>query len=366
MILVRDVILTLNDVAHVSLQEEYDNAGLITGNPLTAISGILISLDCVESIVDEAVEKKCNLIVCHHPIVFRGLKKLNGNNYVEKTIIKAIKNDIAIYAIHTNLDNVIHGVNRKIADKLGLLNLKILAPKKNTLKKITTFVPTTHLESVVEAMHKAGAGQIGNYKECSFRVPGTGTYIPIENTNPYSGKLYEKSFETEVRVEMILPYYLENNIITAMKLAHPYEEVAYYIQNIDNVNQEIGSGIIGELKEPMNTIEFLSYLKNKMELNLIKHTALIKNKIQKIAICGGSGSFLTQQAINAGADIYISADYKYHEFFDADDKIIIADIGHYESEIFTIELLYDLISNKFNTFAVHLTGLNTNPVLYYK
>ena len=363
---IKEIINHLSKIAPPQLQEDYDNAGLITGSSEWEVTGVLISLDCIEAIVDEAIDKKCNLIVCHHPIVFRGLKRLNGNNYVERVIIKAIKNDIAIFAIHTNLDNVIDGVNKKIAEKLSLKNLQILSPKKDTLKKITTFVPATHLEVLADAMHKAGAGQIGDYKDCSFRIPGTGTFIPSEGTEPFSGKVNEKSFEAETRIEMIFPFYLEEKIISAIKSVHPYQEVAYYIQSLDNVNQEVGAGMVGELESEMNTSDFLNYLKEKMELQVIKHTALVKNTIRKVAICGGAGSFLTQSVVKSGADIYISADYKYHEYFDADGKIIIADIGHYESEKFTNQLLYDLISNNFYTFAVHLTGVNTNPVFYYQ
>lgn len=366
MAIVKDIIKYLESIAPAHLQEDYDNCGLITGSADWVVTGTIISLDCLESVVEEAISKKCNLIVCHHPIVFKGIKKFSTNHYVNRTIVKAIKNDIAIYAIHTNLDNIITGVNKKIAEKIGLSNLSILVPKKNTLKKITTFVPASHLEVVADAMHKAGAGQIGQYKDCSFRVCGTGTFIPTENSSPFTGKINEKSYENETRIEMIFPFYLENQIISAMKLVHPYEEVAYFAQSVDNENQEVGAGLLGELDTEMGALEFLNHLKQNMELKVIKHTALVKNKIKKVAICGGSGSFLTQSAIFAGADIYISADYKYHEFFEADNKIIIADIGHYESEKFTNQLLYDLISNNFLTFAVHLTGVNTNPVFYYQ
>lgn len=362
---VSQLIIFLNEIAPEQFQESYDNAGLITGHPDMEIKGVLIALDCIESIVDEAIHLGCNVIVAHHPIVFGGMKRFNGSNYVERTIIKAIKNDIAIYAIHTNLDNVIHGVNHKIAEKLELTDIEILSPKPSTLEKITTFVPEKYLEEVASAMHKAGAGQIGNYKDCSFRINGIGTFTPAAGSNPFTGTHHQKSYESEARIEMIFPSYLESKIINALKNAHPYEEVAYYIHTLQNHNQEIGAGITAYLKEAKNTEDFLIYLKEKMEIPVIKHTTLVKDKIKKIAICGGAGSFLTKAAINSGADIYISSDYKYHEFFDADGKIIIADIGHFESEKYTIDLLYDLIINNFSTFATHYTKIITNPIKFY-
>jgi dinuclear metal center YbgI/SA1388 family protein len=307
----------------------------------------------------------CNVVLAHHPIIFNGLKRITGKNYVERTIIKAIKNDISIISCHTNLDNVITGVNKKIADKLELQNIKILAPKAQALKKITTYIPKSHVEQVAEAMHLAGGGQIGNYKDCSFRVEGVGTFTPSEHAQPFIGEKKIKSFENEVRIEMIFPSYLEQKMITTLKLNHPYEEVAYYVYPITNEHQDIGSGVIGDLNQKYKINEFLDYLKLKLDLKVIKHTKVINNLVSKIALCGGSGSFLTQNAIRAGADVYISSDYKYHEFFDADGKMMIIDIGHYESEKFTNELLFDLISNKFTNFALHCTKSNTNPINYY-
>ncbi len=362
---IKDVVNFLHTIAPPKLQEEYDNAGLIVGEGDTEIKGVLVSLDCTEIIIDEAIALGCNLVVAHHPIVFRGLKRFNNANYVERTIIKAIKNDIAIFAIHTNLDNVLNGVNAKICDKIGLKNVKILAPKPNMLKKITTFVPSIWVEKVTSAMHKAGAGHIGNYSDCAFMVNGQGSFIPGLGSNPTIGEIGEKSIENEVRVEMIYPAHLESNIIKAMKKAHEYEEVAYYLNTLDNENQEIGAGIVGELEEAMVINDFFEFLKKQMDLKVIKHTSPIGDKVQKIAVCGGSGSFLTRNAIGSGADVYISADYKYHEFFDADGKIMIVDIGHFESEKYTIDLLFDLISNNFSTFALHCTKHSTNPINFY-
>lgn len=362
---VKDVTQYLESIAPRPYQESYDNSGLLTGEPDQSVTGVLVTLDCTEAIVDEAIAKGANLIVAHHPIIFKGLKKLTGGNYIERTIIKAIRNAVAIYAIHTNLDNVHTGVNKKIAEKIGLKNLQILVPKKDTLSKLVVFIPTEHTETVLQALHKAGAGQIGDYKNCSFRTEGVGTFMPTHNADPFIGKAGEQEQVTESRVEVIFPTHLENQILTALKESHPYEEVAYYLTRLVNENQEVGAGMTGELDEPLEPIEFLKRLKSRMNLTTIRHTRLLDKKVKKVAICGGSGSFLLGQSIGSGADFFITADFKYHEFFDADGKITIADIGHYESEIFTKELLGEIFKEKFPTFAVNFSETDTNPIRYF-
>jgi dinuclear metal center YbgI/SA1388 family protein len=355
----------LEAIAPLSLQESYDNAGLIVGDHSTEVKGILIALDCLEGVIDEAVKQNCNLVITHHPIVFSGLKKLNGKNYVERTVIKAIRNNIAIYAIHTNLDNVYAGVNKKICDVLGLKNLKVLSPKKNVLRKLVTFCPSDHLEKVRSALFEAGCGKIGNYDEASFNISGTGTFRPLKDANPYIGQIGVLQQEPEIRIETIFPNHLESQIIAALRLAHPYEEVAYDIYSLENANQEAGSGMVGELSTEMGEMEFLEFLKFSMKSNVIRHSALIGSKIKRVAVCGGSGSFLLNDAIREEADFFVTADYKYHQFFDADGRIVIADVGHFESEQFTMDLLKELIVRNFSTFAVRLTELVTNPVHYY-
>jgi dinuclear metal center YbgI/SA1388 family protein len=362
---IQDITSYLETIAPLSLQESYDNAGLLTGSSQWDCTGIITALDATEEVVREAIAKKCNLIVAHHPIIFGGLKKITGKNYVEQTIIAAIKNDIAIYAIHTNLDNILEGVNGKIADKLGLINRKILQPKKDILKKLITFVPTDKLEEVRNAIFSAGGGQVGNYSECSFTVAGEGTFKGNENTKPYAGKPGERHTEKEIRVEIIFPGWIEDDIIKAMKMAHPYEEVAYDLISLDNLHQNVGSGLVGELEKRVSEANFLELLKKTFKLSVIRHTPLTGKMVQKIALCGGSGSFLTGAAIATGADFYVTGDIKYHEFFDADGKLVIADIGHYESEQFTIDLLFDILSKKFLNFAVLKTGVITNPVQYF-
>jgi dinuclear metal center YbgI/SA1388 family protein len=361
---IKDVTDFLETLAPRSLQESYDNVGLITGSSSTVVKGVMVSLDCTEPVVDEAIAAGCNLIVAHHPIVFKGLKKLNGSNYVERTVIKAIKNDIAIYAIHTNLDNVSSGVNRKIADRIGLTNTRILSPRKDTLAKLVTFMPKEHSGHVLEALYEAGAGQIGNYKNCSFQLHGVGTFQPNEEAKPFIGSANQQEYVDETRVEVIFPMHRESTILTALRTSHPYEEVAYYVTALMNSNQEIGAGMIGELPEPMEPLSFLNSLKLRMNLIIIRHTELLNRPIRKVAVCGGSGSFLLSKAIQSGADAYVSADFKYHEFFDADGQILIADIGHYESEVFTKELLKEVLIKKFPTFAINFSKTVTNPISY--
>ncbi len=356
----------LETIAPLAYQETYDNAGLLTGNPAMEVTGILITLDCTEEVVKEALAASCNLIIAHHPILFKGLKKLTGGTYVERTIIKAIQNNIALYAIHTNLDNVLPGVNRKIAEKIGLKNLRILAPKTDTLSKLVTFIPSADAERVLQALHAQGAGQIGKYKNCSFSVEGTGTFMPNEQANPAIGQANQQETVKEIRAEVIFPSYLERNIIQTLRSAHPYEEVAYYLTPISNENQEVGSGMVGELDEALDPMTFLKLVKQKMELPLIRHTALLGNPIKKVAVCGGAGSFLIPQAIASGAQVFITSDIKYHEFFDADNRLILADIGHYESEVFTKDLLGNILIEKFPTFAVNFSRSITNPVRYLK
>ncbi len=362
---IKEIIQFLESIAPLCYQESYDNAGLIIGNSDTECTGILTALDVTEDIVEEAEKKNCNLIVAHHPIIFKGLKKLNGKNYVERTVIAAIKNDIAVYAIHTNLDNVIEGVSHRIATKLQLQNCKVLSPREGTLEKLVTFAPVKNAEEVRNALFHAGAGSVGNYGECSFNVDGSGTFTAQEGSDPYVGKIGERHTENETRIEVVFPSFLEQKIITALKESHPYEEIAYYVQALKNTQDEVGSGLTGELPAAVSENELLAILKSAFNLTVIKHTSFLNKPVSKIALCGGAGIFLLPTAIAAEADVFITGDVKYHEFFDADNRIFLADIGHYESEQFTIELLTEFLQKKFSNFAVLKTEINTNPVNYF-
>ena len=362
---ISEVISSLEAFAPPSLQELYDNTGLLTGSSDRECTGIITALDATEEVVLEAIEKNCNCIVAHHPIIFGGLKHITGNNYVERAVITAIKHDIAIYAIHTNLDNVIHGVNGRIADQLGLVNCYILQPKSNILRKLQVFIPLLFAEKLRNAVFEAGAGHIGNYSECSFNTAGTGTFRPGVDTHPFSGTTGQRKYEEEMKVEVIFPAWLERKIKDAMLQVHPYEEVAYDIISLQNQYQDTGSGLVGELQVALSEKDLLERVKQVFSLKVIRHTPLTGKMIKKIALCGGAGSFLIGTAAAAGADCYITSDIKYHEFFDADGRLLVADIGHFESEQFTIELLFDVLREKFPTFAVLKTGVNTNPVRYF-
>ncbi|WP_421918289.1 Nif3-like dinuclear metal center hexameric protein [Marinifilum sp.] len=361
---VRDIILSIEELAPLSYQESYDNAGLIVGEYNQEVSGILICLDVIESVVEEAIQKGANLIIAHHPIVFKGLKRFNGSNYVERTVMMAIKNNIAIYAAHTNIDSVRGGVSEKICDLIGLQNKKILSPISEDLKKLVTFVPKDHAEQVREALFNAGAGSIGNYDSCSFTTCGKGSFKGGEETNPYVGEKGKLHFEEEVRIETVFPKHLKGKVLGAMLNAHPYEEVAYDIYSLDNKNPEVGLGMIGELESAESTIDFLKRIKEIFGCGCIRHTNITNEKIKKVAVCGGSGSFLLTKAISAKADIFVTGDFKYHEFFDAEGKLIIADIGHHESEQFTRDIFYEIVTKKLPNFAVHISEINSNPINY--
>ncbi len=354
----------LEAYAPLALQESYDNAGLICGSKDMDITAALICLDSTEAVIDEAIERGCNLVIAHHPIVFSGLKKFNGKNYVERVIIKAIRNNIAIYAAHTNLDNVHNGVNAKIAEKLGLINCTVLAPQKNVLKKLVTFCPEAKAEEVRTALFNAGAGHIANYDECSFNTSGTGTFRAGAGSDPFVGEIGKQHQENEVRIETIYPQHIENQLLKTLFDAHPYEEVAYDLLPLSNTHNRIGAGLVGELPEEINEMDFLKHLKTIMKADSLRYNDLRGKKVKKIAICGGSGSFLLGDAIKSGADVFVTADFKYHQFFDAENRIIIADIGHYESEQFTVELFYEILKKKFSTFALLISTINTNPIKY--
>ncbi|GAB3171643.1 Nif3-like dinuclear metal center hexameric protein [Telluribacter humicola] len=361
----KDIIRELEALAPTVYQEYYDNAGLILGDPDTEVKGVLFTLDSTEAVVDEAIQRGCNVIIAHHPIIFKGLKKLTGRTYIERTVIKAIKHDIAIYACHTNLDNVVNGINWMIARRLGLQNIRVLAPKRQQLMKLTFFVPVDDTQKVLDAIFKAGAGKIGDYSRCSFRVTGTGAFRPGVNANPTIGERGEDEEVQENRVEVMLPVFLEKPVLQALRQAHPYEEVSYYINSLENENQEIGSGAVGDLPEPLTTAEFLIMLKKNMHTPVIKHSPPIHDTIRRVAVCGGVGSFLLPDALRSRADVFVTADYKYHEFFDAENRILICDIGHYESEVYTKEVLCQYLSEKFGNFALCLSEVNTNPVRYF-
>ncbi|MCD9584596.1 Nif3-like dinuclear metal center hexameric protein [Tenacibaculum maritimum] len=361
---IKDITSYIEELAPLAYAEDFDNVGLLVGNYQTKVTGILVTLDTLEKTIDEAIANNCNLIVSFHPIIFSGLKKLNGNNYVERVVLKAIQNNIAIYATHTALDNSNNGVSAKMGAVLELQNLKVLLPKKGLIKKLTTYVPPTEANHLRKALFEAGAGTIGNYSNCSFNVEGKGSYKGNDNSNPVKGEKGVYVFEEESCISVTFNSYLEQKILKALFNVHPYEEVAYEIITLNNYNQNVGMGMIGELPEEMKEADFLPFVKKTMNTNCIRHSQLLQKPIKKVALLGGSGSFAIDNAIRSGADAYISADFKYHEFFKAEKKILLADIGHYESEQFTKNLLVEYLTKKFTNFAIILSEESTNPIYY--
>ena len=361
---VKDITQAIEEIAPLSYSEDFDNTGLLIGSYDQKVSKALITLDTLETVVEEAIEKQCELIISFHPIIFSGLKKLNGSNYVQRTVIKAIKHNIAIYAIHTALDLSFLGVNRQICKQLKLENPEILIPKKGIIKKLTTYVPIKEADKLRKALFDAGAGNIGNYDMCSFNNQGKGTFRGKANSNPTVGKKLEIHFEDEIQLNVVYHSAIEKKVLKALFETHPYEEIAYELYALDNKHQQFGMGMIGKLSHPMDAKDFLNYTKKAMKTKAIRHSAILEKHIQKVAVLGGSGSFAIQNAIKAKADAYITADLKYHDFFKAEKKILLVDVGHYESEQFTKKLLVEHLSKKMPKFATLLSEINTNPVKY--
>lgn len=362
---IKEVIKVLEQWAPPMLQEEYDNCGLQIGDPEAEVGQALLTLDCTEEVVAEAVRNKCGLIIAHHPVIFKGLKTLTGRNEVERTLLAAIRANVAIYAIHTNLDNVIDGVNGEIAARIGLKPLHVLDPKPALLRKLSVFVPNAHADAVRNALFAAGAGHVGAYDECSFNLKGLGTFRAGEGASPFVGKQGERHDEEETRVEVLLSATIEREVIAAMMAAHPYEEVAYDLYPLLNQHQGIGSGLVGEWDEAIPEKEFLEKLKAAFATTLIRHTGFTGKPIRRVALCGGSGAFLIGKAMAAGVDAYITGDVKYHEFFMPEGRLFLADIGHFESEQYTPVLIQRRLARILPTFATRLSQTGTNPIHFH-
>lgn len=360
-----DIASLLHEWAPPSLAESYDNPGLIVGIPSTHCTGVLVSLDCTEAVIEEAKKKGCNLVVSHHPIWFGSRKKLNGEDYVSRTIMKAVKEDIGIFAIHTNLDNVQSGVNAMICERLGLKNYRILDPKKGNLKKLVVFVPHPNREAVLEALWAAGAGKIGNYDQAAFWTTGTGSFRPLEGANPAIGSVGDREYVEESRVEVIFQVQREKALLQALKSAHPYEEVAFYLSDAGTDDRETGSGMVGEFDNPLKKKDFLDLIREKFKAGIVRYADCAQEEIKRVAVCGGSGSFLISNALRVKADAFVTGDLTYHKFFDGEGRMMIADIGHGESEQFTGEWICRYLSGKNPSFAVLLSDTQTNPLKYH-
>ncbi|WP_292009494.1 Nif3-like dinuclear metal center hexameric protein [Chryseobacterium sp.] len=362
---IREVTSEIEKYIAMPQAEDFDNVGLLCGLPSREVTGVLVCHDALENVVDEAVQKGYNLIVCFHPIIFSGLKSITGKNYVERAVLKAIENKVAIYAIHTAFDNDFFGVNAGICNHLGLKDLNILQPKKNNLKQLSVYVPTEYAENVKEALFAAGAGNIGFYDQCSFTIGGDGTFRPVEGSNPFSGQWNVRENADEKMISVIFEAYKQSQIISAMKEAHPYEEVAHQVYNLDNENQYSGLGMYGELDQEMEEKDFLQFVKDKFNLKVIRHSDYTEKKIRRVGVLGGSGASGIKSALSRKCDAYLTGDIKYHDYFLAESKMLICDIGHYESEQFVTQQLFEILSQKFSTFAISKSSERTNPVNYF-
>ncbi len=360
---IKEIIDALETFAPLPLQDSYDNAGLQVGLTETEATGALLCLDVTEAIIKEAVALGYNLVISHHPLIFKGYKSISGKDYIERCIIDAIKNDIVIYSMHTNLDNAMNGVSFKIAEKIGLQNVKVLVPMNDKLLKLVTFVPKTLAREVRKALFDAGCGNIGNYDSCSYNVKGEGTFRANEGAKPFCGEVGQEHTEEEVRIETILPDFIKNSVTKALIKAHPYEEPAFDFYPVKNVWNQMGAGVIGELDEPMSELEFLKEIKKTFEVGCLKHNRLTGRLIQKVAICGGAGSFLIPKAVGK-ADVFITGEVKYHDYFNYNDSMLVAEIGHYESEQYTKEIFYSIIKEAFPSLEVTISKINTNPIKY--
>ena len=364
MITIKDILKEIERIAPLSLQEEYDNAGIQIGDVDQPASGALLCLDVTEDVVDEAIDAGLNLIISHHPLAFKPFKSLTGKNYVERCMIKACKNDVVIYAAHTNLDNAVGGVNYQLAEMFGLEDVRILSPQKNSLTKLVTYVPDHASEKLRKALFNAGAGHIGNYSSCSFNTEGKGTFLPLEDSHPYCGEIGELHTENEIRIETVFPAFLQSAVIRSLLSVHPYEEPVFDLYKLENDWEQCGSGIIGNLPEWEDELVFLQRIKDVLHVECLKHSSLTGRKIRTVAICGGSGAFLIPQAIAAGADLFITGEAKYNDFYNVENKILLAVTGHYASEICAKDIFFDLLLKKFPTFAVQNSVINTNPIKY--
>lgn len=360
---VKNITSLIEEFAPLYLQEDYDNAGLICGSPEAPVHSVLLSTDITEEVLEEAIEGGHDLIISHHPLTLQGLKNLRPDTYVKRCLIKAIQHQLNIYSAHTNMDAVAHGVSGRMADKLGLIRQKILQPS-GKLYSLAFYVPFSAADQVREAVFSKGAGHIGNYNSCSFNSTGTGTFRALPGAHPFVGEINQLHSEPEIKIEITVPEYLLHTCVQTLIAAHPYEEPVWNAVCLNNTNPVTGFGILGELPEPMESLRFLELVKTTFHCDVIRHTAICKPEIQKVAVCGGSGAFLTKAAIAMQADIYITGDYKYHDFFNAENKIIIADIGHYESEQFTKEIFYEIVTKKLSNFAVQFSKVCTNPINY--
>ena len=363
--IVQELLKTLEQWAPTAYAEDFDNVGLLIGNSQSKCSGVMITLDCTEAVINEAIADNCNVIISFHPILFSGLKKITGANYVERVAIKAIEHKISIIALHTRLDNHPDGVSNILCKRLKIKKSQVLIPKKDNLKKLVVYVPENYTEAILESLHKAGAGNLENYKECSFLLEGTGRFMGIDKSNPHIGKPSEKISLKEIQINVVFESHLYHDIQKALREAHPYETIAYEVYSLINSFSEVGMGRIGSLKKEMDLSSFLNFVKKQLNSKVIRHSPPTNKLIKKVAVLGGSGSFAIEDAKRQGADAFITADLKYHQFYQGEKSLLLVDVGHYESEQYIKNLIFDYLTEKLPSFAFVLSRTKTNPVNYF-
>lgn len=361
---VREILESLEHFAPLPLQDSFDNAGLQVGVTEVEATGTLLCLDVTEAVVDEAISLGFNLIISHHPLIFKSCKSITGKDYIGRCIFKAIKNDIVIYSAHTNLDNVVKGVNAKMAEKIGLKNIRILSARNDALLKLVVYVPSEYVGSVREALFAAGCGCIGQYDSCSYSCEGKGTFRPLEGTRPFCGVIGKLHTASEVRVETILPAHCKADVLQVLLDNHPYEEPAFDFYPVRNDWSQVGAGVVGELEKPMECRDFLWKVKQTFGVECIRHNGFNDRKIATVALCGGAGAFLIPQALHGKADAFVTGEIKYHEYFGYENDILLVQAGHYESERYTIELFSEVLGKSFPGLRIRQTECNTNPIKY--
>ena len=357
----------LEQRAPLRFQEDYDNSGLLVGQRSWTVTGVLCCLDADEAVVHEAVARGCNVVLSHHPIVFKGLKRLTGATAVERTVALALKHNVALYAGHTNWDSIQGGVSFSLAQRLGLVAPRIMMPRGGELLNLVVYVPAEHASPVAEAAFGAGAGRIGAYDECHFSGSGTGTFRPLDGAQPFVGQIGVREVADEHRLEFVLPKHRKSAVQQAVWAAHPYEEVAHSWISLDNSWSEVGYGAVGNLPEPIRLGDFLAVCAAQLGAESVRYsTSSLDRIVQRIAVCGGSGAEFAGAAAAAGADAYVTGDLKYHGFQDPPGGLVLVDVGHGESERPFIDDWAELIRSEFVTFAVLISETDNRPVRTYQ
>lgn len=353
--------------APLALASERDNSGLQIGSGQQRVTKILVTLDLNSNVIDEAHQKKADLIISHHPLLFHALRSVNPDEHIGSIVTSCVKYGIAIYSAHTNLDFTQNGVSTTLALKLGLSRIEPLMKNQRVSKKIVVFVPHDYIDRVRHAMMEAGAGTIGNYTDCSFAAHGIGTFKPTPNATPFIGTIGKLERVNEARLEMLSPSWKLEAVIAAMKRAHPYEEIAYDIYNRVNTEADYGVGAIGTLSHPMKPRQFLTHVADTLRIPSLRYSGNPQQMISVVAVCGGSGSDLLSTAAQHGADAFVTADISYHRFMEKHHSILFIDAGHYETEVPVVPIICKYLKQNLTDSTIEVIKSKTmkNNVQYF-